>query len=126
MSTTESEIASFYANSVIFITGASGFVGKVLVEKLLRSCPDISRIYLLLRSKRGSTSEQRLAAFCESEIFDKLRSAGCPIGKKLVAVEGDISQPKLGISDSQYDQLLEEVTIVFHSAASVRFDDPLK
>jgi len=49
----ESEIAKFYANKTILITGATGFMGKVLVEKLLRSCGDLNVIYLLIRTKKG-------------------------------------------------------------------------
>ncbi|KAK4291379.1 hypothetical protein Pmani_035791 [Petrolisthes manimaculis] len=54
-----SEITEFYRNKTIFITGGTGFMGKVLVEKLLRSCP-VRRIYLLMRPKRGVDVEQRL------------------------------------------------------------------
>lgn len=53
-------ISEFYANSRIFITGATGFLGKVLVEKLLRSCDGLDSIYLLMRPKRGLAVEQRL------------------------------------------------------------------
>ncbi|OWR55731.1 fatty-acyl CoA reductase 1 [Danaus plexippus plexippus] len=35
-------------------------MGKVLVEKLLYSCPDLDRIYLLLRSNKGVDAEDRL------------------------------------------------------------------
>jgi FlaA1/EpsC-like NDP-sugar epimerase len=55
-----SEIASFYAGRSVMITGATGFMGKVLVEKLLRSCPQIGRIYLLMRTKRGQEPKARL------------------------------------------------------------------
>lgn len=48
-----SQIAEWYSGKSILITGATGFMGKVLVEKLLRSCPDVKRIYLLIRSKKG-------------------------------------------------------------------------
>lgn len=52
-------ITEWFAGKSIFITGATGFMGKVLVEKLLRDCPDVDRLYLLIRSKKGVDPEQR-------------------------------------------------------------------
>ncbi|KAJ3651162.1 hypothetical protein Zmor_017218 [Zophobas morio] len=53
-------IPEFFRNKTIFITGGSGFIGKVLEEKLLRSCPDLKTIYLLLREKKGLAPEDRI------------------------------------------------------------------
>lgn len=53
-------IPEFYNNRDVFITGATGFVGKVLIEKLLRSCPGIRRIFLMLRPKRTRTIAARV------------------------------------------------------------------
>lgn len=53
-------IPEFFADRHLFITGASGFMGKVLIEKLLRSCPGIEKIYVLIRQKKGKTGEERL------------------------------------------------------------------
>ena len=53
-------IIEFYKGRNIFITGASGFMGKALIEKLLRSCPDIGNIYVLLRAKKGKDINERL------------------------------------------------------------------
>lgn len=55
-----SEIANYYSGKAIFITGASGFLGKVLVEKLLRSCPDVKKLYVLIRHKKGQLPQQRI------------------------------------------------------------------
>lgn len=54
-----SDIGKWFAGKVVFVTGATGFMGKVLVEKLLRDCPDIETMYLLIRTKRGVDTEQR-------------------------------------------------------------------
>lgn len=59
LSINRSSIKSFYRNACILVTGGTGFVGKVLLEKLLRTCDDLRCIYVLLRSKRGLTSEER-------------------------------------------------------------------
>lgn len=54
-------IRNFYNGKSIFLTGGSGFIGKVLIEKLLYSCPEIERIYLLIRPSRdGKSPQQRL------------------------------------------------------------------
>lgn len=53
-------VKKFYANTEIFITGASGFIGKVLLEKLLRSCGNIKTIHLLMRAKKGVTVSERI------------------------------------------------------------------
>lgn len=53
-------VKDFYRDRSIFITGGTGFMGKVLVEKLLRSCPGIKNIYLLMRPKNGQDVQQRL------------------------------------------------------------------
>ena len=55
-----SQIVSFYDKKTILITGATGFLGKVLIEKLLRSCYGINKIYVLVRSKKGHSAAQRL------------------------------------------------------------------
>lgn len=71
MSPTEG-VASWYSRKNIFITGGSGFVGICLLEKLLRSVPDIGNIYLLLRPKRGKEIEQRLEDLKKNAIFERL------------------------------------------------------
>jgi thioester reductase-like protein len=54
------EVQEFYRGANVLITGGTGFMGKVLMEKLLRSCPHLSNIYLLIRSKKGKDAETRL------------------------------------------------------------------
>ena len=64
-----------YAGKSIFITGVTGFVGKVVLEKLLRSVPKVERIYLLIRSNsRYPTAAERFQAeVATSTIFDVLK-----------------------------------------------------
>jgi fatty acyl-CoA reductase len=63
-----SPIANYYAGKSVFVTGASGFLGKVLVEKLLRSCPEIETIFVLLRDKKGKTGPERVSVLLHSEV----------------------------------------------------------
>lgn len=60
-------VDEFYNDSVIFITGGTGFIGKVLVEKLLRIF-SIKRIYLLVRVKNNMTVAERLLDFFQESV----------------------------------------------------------
>ena len=60
---TNESIAEFYQGRSVFITGATGFMGKVLVEKLLRSCPGIGNVYLLMRPSKEMNVAFRLQEF---------------------------------------------------------------
>lgn len=62
----ESEIQAYYKGKYVFITGATGFLGKVLIEKLLRSCTDLKAIYVLVRSKKGKSASERLREIVNS------------------------------------------------------------
>lgn len=53
-------IAEMYENKTIFISGGTGFMGKVLIEKLLRSCSGLKKIILLIRTKKGKMTHERL------------------------------------------------------------------
>nr|CAH7751944.1 unnamed protein product [Callosobruchus chinensis] len=53
-------IPEYFKGKNVFITGATGFIGKVLIEKLLRSCPEIGNIYVLIREKKGKDPVTRI------------------------------------------------------------------
>ncbi|EFX77194.1 hypothetical protein DAPPUDRAFT_54548 [Daphnia pulex] len=121
-----SNIAEFYQDKSIFITGSTGFMGKVLVEKLLRSCPGIDRVYLLLRPSKGKDIACRLEELINNEVFQSLQQDQPDVFKKLVPVSGDISLTALGLSTADQEILNSSVSIVFHTAARINFDDNLR
>lgn len=104
---------------------SQGFMGKVLIEKLLRSCPDLNRIFVLIRGKKNKTPEQRLEELGKIPVFDRLHQELPNHFSKLCAINGDCTLKGLGISDEDFKRM-ENVSVIFHSAASVRFDDSLK
>lgn len=121
----DSQVANFYRNKRILLTGGSGFLGKVLLWKLLDTCPDIAKIYLLLRPKNNISPQKRLINMLKSEPFS-FKFDYTELMEKVVAIESDMTVVDLGLSQSDRILLEGEVNIVFHSAASVSFDAPLK
>lgn len=121
-------VSDFYKDQCIFMTGASGFLGKVILEKLLRDCPTISKIYVLLRSKQGVDKRRRIEEITKSSVFSRIRDSPSLAGSlsKIIPVSGDITFEGLGLSPNDCKELMEKVSIVFHVAATIRFDEPLR
>jgi len=84
-----------------FVTGATGFVGRFLVDKLLQRKGNIT---VLVR--KGS--EKRLDAIAERMGWDR---------KRISVVHGDLSRPKLGLTPAQIKALSGKVQHFFHLAA---------
>lgn len=64
-------IAGFYTGRNILVTGGTGFLGKVLLEKLLRSCPDVGEIFILMKPKRGLSIDDRLRKMLQLPVSRK-------------------------------------------------------
>jgi len=116
-------IPEFYKNRSIFLTGGTGFVGKALVEKLLRTCPELKNVYILIRPKPTQTVSQRCELMLKNKIFSRVNSSQL---SKVVPIAGDINLPGLGISDADLvEVLIPNVSIVIHSAATLKFNERL-
>lgn len=68
-------IPEYYVGKNVLITGATGFMGKVLLEKLLRSCSGVKAAYVLVRPKAGQAPDARIADMINSKV-SKCRSGG--------------------------------------------------
>lgn len=93
------------------------------MEKLLRSCPEVSKIFILLRQKHGVSSNDRYSQFTSSLIFKKLRRE--QVLEKLFFIDGDLLEPDLGISYVDLEMLFKETNVVIHAGATVRFNERL-
>jgi len=119
-----SQIAQFYNEKSVFITGATGFLGKVMVEKLLRSTK-VQKIYLLIRPKKGIQTKIRLEELMSAKIFNKLKETSSDLMSRVDVVSGDITEPNFGLSEEDEKKLIDNVSVVFHSAATIKFDEEL-
>lgn len=60
-------IPETFRNGTVLVTGSTGFLGKLLTEKLLRSCP-IKQVAVLVRSKKGFNALQRVADIYKQDV----------------------------------------------------------
>ncbi|KAF4530066.1 hypothetical protein B566_EDAN018299, partial [Ephemera danica] len=121
-----SPMQRFYSDKSIFLTGATGFMGKVVIEKLLRTCPDIRAIYVLIRQKKGNAIQKRFEEVLNDPVFAVLQEKLPKFADRLIPIAGDISQKGLGLKDEDRNTLIQNVEVVFHAAATVRFDEKLR
>ena len=130
------KLQDFYKGKTILLTGGTGLLGKVLLERLLSHLPDVERVYVLVRPKTrpGSSPvsiEERLKQeVYDSQIFDPLRdrlgsSFDSLFHSKVHAVAGDVASEKLDLDPEDYDRLQSEVNVIINCAAVVSFDAPL-
>nr|XP_057942338.1 fatty acyl-CoA reductase 1 isoform X1 [Doryrhamphus excisus]XP_057942340.1 fatty acyl-CoA reductase 1 isoform X1 [Doryrhamphus excisus]XP_057942341.1 fatty acyl-CoA reductase 1 isoform X1 [Doryrhamphus excisus]XP_057942342.1 fatty acyl-CoA reductase 1 isoform X1 [Doryrhamphus excisus]XP_057942344.1 fatty acyl-CoA reductase 1 isoform X1 [Doryrhamphus excisus]XP_057942345.1 fatty acyl-CoA reductase 1 isoform X1 [Doryrhamphus excisus]XP_057942346.1 fatty acyl-CoA reductase 1 isoform X1 [Doryr len=119
-------IPEYYAGKNVLMTGATGFMGKVMLEKLLRSCPGVHAVYVMVRSKAGQDPQARVADMVSCKLFDRLRDEQPCFAEKIVAVDSDLTKPELDLSKEEQSLLAERIHIVFHCAATIRFNEPLK
>ncbi|KAI5700888.1 hypothetical protein M8J75_003835 [Diaphorina citri] len=118
----ESEIQAFYKGKNVLMTGASGFVGTILLEKLLRTT-DINKIYILFRGKKSQSLDDRLRDFFADDAFDRLRKENVNFTERIVVLTADLQSDGLGLDEKEKKVLREDINIVFHVAATVKFDE---
>ena len=123
-------IAEALKGKTILVTGSTGFLGKSIVEKCLRSVPDVARINLAIRSSARRPAAERLEReVLSSPAFKRLKdelgeAAFVKLAhEKLGVIEIDLGRDGLGLSDGSRQQL-RSCDIVIHSAAAVEFDNP--
>ena len=97
----------------VFLTGATGYIGSLVLEKLLRSTR-VGRVYVLVRPRRGQAPAERVARVLRGPLFHLLSPSDL---ERVVAVAGDINAPGLGLSPEDEAELEANVDTVLHSAA---------
>jgi nucleoside-diphosphate-sugar epimerase len=129
------EINSFFRSKTVLITGATGFLGKALVARILEQLPQVRRIILLLRPHGLADPQASIRSRAETDIlgsaiFDRLRAsfgerfAGL-VCEKIEVIPGDISCSDLGLTKKIHERLSAEVDLIVNLAAVVAFDEPL-
>ncbi|ATB40791.1 non-ribosomal peptide synthetase [Cystobacter fuscus] len=98
----------------LLLTGATGFLGAFLLEQLCRQTQ--ARVYCLVRSATEQEGMHRIRKNLES--YSLWSEA---LASRIVPVRGDIGQPLLGLSETEFQRLAEEVDAIYHNGALVNF-----
>jgi phosphoserine phosphatase/nucleoside-diphosphate-sugar epimerase len=122
-------IADELAGRSIVVTGATGFLGTALVERLLRSVPGCQVLPLVRPGRRAGAAERVRRDILRNDAFDRLRKEwgdgfDAEIARRVRPLGGDVSVDGLGLNDADR-AALAEADVVIHSAAAVSFDSPL-
>jgi long-chain acyl-CoA synthetase len=127
-------VSEIYKGRNVFILGSTGFVGKVLLGMLLDRFPQIGRAYVMVRRGSGTDAEARFwNSVVTSPVFDPLRAKhGGPEGlakflkQKVVVVDGDITEPNLGLSEEAAERVAKDIDVLINSSGRVTFNPPLE
>lgn len=125
-------IAEALAGRRIAITGATGFVGTALVERLLRSVPRCELVLLVRDGKRSPAARRTQREILANDAFDRLRDDLADTNedfdamaeRRVTTVAGDVGRDGLGLSEDDRD-VFTTCDVIIHSAATVSFDSPL-
>lgn len=116
----------------IMLMGVTGFIGKVWLVNLLSDLPEVGCIYLLIRRQKSNPALRRFEKMVEeSPVFDPLHERyGAGLGRFLAerveVVEGDASQPGLGLSPEIATRLLSRLDLVVNSSGLTDFNPDLR
>ncbi|CAL4969345.1 unnamed protein product [Urochloa decumbens] len=122
-------IAEFFVGKNLLVTGGTGFLAKLLIEKILRESPSVGKIYAVIKAKDAEAASKRLQnEVVDTELFKCLQEIHGEdyhrfVARKLVPVAGDITVANIGIAPKHAHEIAEEVDIVVNSAANTTFDE---
>ncbi|WP_157185641.1 non-ribosomal peptide synthetase, partial [Nocardia transvalensis] len=101
----------------VLLTGATGFVGAHLLRELLTSTE--ARVWCLVRADDEEQAHKRIREALENyRIWDEAT------GPRIIAVPGDLAQPRFGLDEAQYARLADRVEAIYHNGARVNHIEP--
>ena len=116
----------------VMLVGVTGFIGKVWLANTLLDLPEIGRIYLLIRQQKSKPAERRFEKLIEeSPVFDPLfEKYGDALPEflrdKVEVVEGDVTQPGLGLAVETASRLQSDLDLIVNSSGLTDFNPDLR
>lgn len=109
-------------NPVVFLTGATGFLGSFILKDLLdRKAPEVKKVIVLVRAKDEITAMSRIKMTCQAYgVWSDLWAS------RIQCVAGSLGPAKFGVSDAVWNQLVNETDVVVHNGAQVHWINTYK
>ncbi|KAI8524305.1 hypothetical protein RHMOL_Rhmol13G0140300 [Rhododendron molle] len=104
-------IIRFFEDKTLLVTGGTGFLAKIMVEKILRIQPNVKKLFLLIRAKDAA------AGSATQRFHDEII--------KVIPVSGDVTcEDLISLEESDLrDELWRDIDVIVHSAATTKFDE---
>ncbi|XP_037417194.1 fatty acyl-CoA reductase 1-like [Triticum dicoccoides] len=122
-------LVEYFRGKSILITGSTGFLGKVLVEKILRVQPDVKKLFLLIRASDVESAMLRIQnEIIGREIFQVLKEKH-GVGfhnfmkEKIFPLVGDIMHEDFGLDTANLREVSKEIDIIVNGAATTKFSE---
>ena len=116
----------------VMLIGVTGFIGKVWLVNLLMDLPEVGKVYLLIRRQKANSAEKRFEKMVEeSPVFDPLHDLyqsrlAWFLREKVEVVEGDVTQPGLGLSEEVAARLRGDLDLIVNSSGLTDFNPDLR
>ncbi len=116
----------------VMLIGVTGFIGKVWLANTLMDLPEIGKLYLLIRRQKSSPAQKRFEKMIEdSPVFDPVFEKygdrlGALLAEKIEVVEGDVSQPNVGLDPETATRLRADLDLIINSSGLTDFNPDLR
>ena len=120
------------AGKRILLIGVTGFIGKVWLANTLMDLPEIGKLYLLIRRQKSNPAQKRFEKMMEESpvfdpVFDKYGDQlGALLADKIEVVEGDVTQPAIGLDPDLAGRFRRELDLIVNSSGLTDFNPDLR
>ncbi|KAJ5143314.1 uncharacterized protein N7515_002101 [Penicillium bovifimosum] len=104
----------------VFLTGATGFLGAHILQQLV-CMPEVKQVACLARGQSGASASARIQRTLEKY---NLWDSRLEKTEKIMVLEGELTDPNLGLGERQFDWLANWASVIFHVGARVNWCEP--